>query len=362
MHSNYNFSFWIILSISLIVFFLFLYLLSPFFYVFCWSAILAFFIYPVYKFVNRKLKNKRRSSAILVLSGFICFVLIPLGLISVHFYHQITSFYNTLQPLFNKNPDEIFESLKNYPVVSFFVSKFSVYIKPYLPQIQERLSHFISGLVQLGFGYLGNLIKKAFSIGFQLAFTLITLYYFLIDGEKIVKIFKDLIPLKEAEKEKIFKKISLILESVLFGNILTGIIQGLLALIIYFILGIPQYLIWAFLTIIASFIPIFGTGLIWIPLIIYLLIKGSYIKALILLIYSALIISQIDNILKPILIGGKARIHNLLVFFTILGGLAKFGPLGLFLGPVILGLFLCVIEIYKLKLNPDTKLLETKES
>jgi len=93
----------------------------------------------------------------------------------------------------------------------------------------------------------------------------------------------------------------------------------------YFILGIPQYLLWAFLTTIASFLPIFGTGLIWLPLTIYLLLVGSYIKALILLLYSVLIIAQVDNFLKPLLIGGRTGIHNLLVFFSVLGGLAKFG-------------------------------------
>ncbi len=339
-----------ILFFAIFVFFLFLYTLSPFFDVLAWASILSFFIYPVYKKINAKVK-KRRISAILVLLGFVCFILLPLGLISLQFYQQFLSLVETLKPLFNKDISEIFEVLKHHKATSFVFSKFYSQISPFLPLIQEKFSSLISSLFQFSFSFFGDFLRKTASIGFKLAFTLITLYYFLIDGEKIFSTVKELIPATEKEKERIFERISSILKGVLYGNILTGILQGLLALIIYLILGIPQNLIWAFLTVVASFIPVLGTSLIWGPLVVYLLIGGYYIKALVLFIYSLLLISQIDNIIKPILIGGRTKIHSLLIFFAVLGGLAKFGLLGLFLGPVILGLFLSIVEIYRINLS-----------
>jgi predicted PurR-regulated permease PerM len=310
---------------------------------------LAFFIHPVYKLVYLKLKKQRRLSAILVIICFSIFVIVPFSLIILNFYHQSISFLESLEPFTQEDLIKSIENLKNYPHLYAIVSKIVNQLQVYLPNLQEKLAQFITSFFQSGLGFFKNFIRFLFSFGFQLAFTLITLYYFLIDGEKLVEEVLNLIPGKREEKEKILHRVSLILKGVLYGNILTALIQGILAIFIYLALGIPQYLLWAFLTVIASFIPVLGTGLIWGPLIIYLLIIGSYTKAFLLFLCSALIIAQVDNLLKPILIGEKTKIHNLLIFFSVLGGLAKFGPLGLFLGPVILGLFLSIIEIYKMK-------------
>jgi predicted PurR-regulated permease PerM len=340
---------WISLILVLIVLGLFVYLLSPLFYIFCWAAILAFFIYPLYKRINLKLKNHKRISAIVVIMGLLVFIIVPFGFVLFNFYSQISSFLKSLEPLTQKDLKEFIEDLKQYPHIYALVSKIIDQIQPYIPQIQEKVAQFISILLQSSLEYLKSFIKFLFSFAFQMAFTLITLYYLLVDGEKFVNETIKLIPGEREEKEKILQRVSFILKGVLYGNILTALIQGFSAFFIYFILGIPQYLLWAFLTTIASFLPILGTGLIWLPLTIYLLLVGSYIKALILLIYSVLIVAQVDNFLKPLLIGGRTGIHNLLVFFSVLGGLAKFGLLGLFLGPVILGLVISIIEIYKIK-------------
>ena len=341
--------FYIILVLALVVIFSFVYLLTPLFYIICWAGILAFFIYPIYKFVKKKLKNRRRLSAILVLGCLLIFIIGPFLSILLNFYSQVISFLEKLEPITRQNFTDLFEKLKNYPKIYLLISKFFIQIQPYLPQIQEKLAQFISGLLQAGLSSFKNIVKYLFSFGFQLAFTLITLYYFLIDGEKFVKEIIGLIPGEEEEKQKVLNKVAMILKGVLYGNILTALVQGFLAFLIYFLLDIPQYLLWAFLTVLASFIPVFGTSLIWIPITIYLVIIGSYIKAIILFLYSILLISQIDNFLKPLLIGEKTKIHNLLIFFSVLGGLIKFGTLGLFLGPLILGLFLSIIEIYKIK-------------
>ncbi len=342
--------FWIILVLSIFIIISFIYLLTPLFRIICWSGILAFFIYPAYKFVKIKFfKNYKSLSAIFVMILFIIFIIGPLSLILLNFYYQLFSFLQNLQPMTEKDFSQYLEQLKNHPKIYLIISKFLSQIHIYLPQLQDKLAEFLSNLIQTGVQSLKNVIQIIVSFGFQLAFTLITLYYFLVDGDRIVKEILDLIPGEPYEKQKILKRVSLILKGVLYGNILTAIIQGFLALLIYFFLGIPQYLLWAFLTVLASFIPVFGTSLIWGPLVIYLLITGSYVKATILIIYAIIIISQIDNFIKPILIGEKTKIHNLLIFFSVLGGLIKFGALGLFLGPLILGLFLCIIEIYKIK-------------
>ncbi|NPA39776.1 MAG: AI-2E family transporter [Thermodesulfobacteria bacterium] len=344
-----TFGFYIVLTLALIVLLSFFYLLTPFFYVICWAGILAFFIYPVYKFVMKKLKGKKRLSAFIVLGCFLLFLIGPFLSIVLNFYSQAVAFLEKLQPITKKDLTQFFLKLNQHPKLSMLFSKFTAQLQPYLPQIQAKFTQFVSGLLQAGISSFKNVVKFLASFGFQLAFTLITLYYFLIDGEKLVKEITSLIPGDEEEKQRVLDRTAMILKGVLYGNILTALVQGVLAFIIYFALGIPQYLLWAFLTILASFIPVFGTSIVWFPVGIYLVIKGSYVKATILYLYSILLISQIDNFLKPLFIGEKTKIHNLLIFFSVIGGLIKFGTLGLFLGPLILGLFLSIIEIYKIK-------------
>ncbi|MCD6548666.1 MAG: AI-2E family transporter, partial [Thermodesulfobacterium sp.] len=185
---------WILLTFVLIIFIFFVYLLSPLFYIFCWAAILAFFIYPIYKFVNLKFRNHKRISAIFVIVSFLLFIIIPFSLILLNLYSQTLSFLETLKPLTQKDLTEFIESLKKYPHIYPLISKILNQIQPYLPQIQERFVQFVSNLFQGGFKFLKDFVKFLFSFGFQLAFTLIALYYFLIDGEKFLNEIIALIP------------------------------------------------------------------------------------------------------------------------------------------------------------------------
>lgn len=337
------------LFFSIFIIFLFIYTLSPFFNILCWAAILSFYLYPVYKFLNKKIKDKKLISAILTIFGFICFIIFPLTFVTFTFYYQVSAILTYLAPLLKKDFSSILQEFQNYPFLYNIFNKIYLFFEPVWGKIETKITDALSELIRYGINLITNLFRRSAIFSFQLVFTILALFYFLIDGERFICIIKNLFPGEEREKTYILQKISDILRGILYGSILTSIVQGALALIIYAALEVPQYIIWTILTVITSFIPVLGTFLIWGPIVVFLLIKGSYIKALILFLYSALIVSQVDNVLKPILIGEKAQLHNLLVFFSVLGGLTQFGILGLFLGPVILGLFLCVIEIYKIK-------------
>ncbi|MFN3505170.1 MAG: AI-2E family transporter [Caldimicrobium sp.] len=340
-----NFNSLIIILLSLFVLFLFAYLIYPFVFVIFWAGILAFYLYPLYQKTFFIKKNKKTLSALFTLALFILFVLLPFIFLSILFFNQIQ---NLLQNL----DETLLQKVLNYLTIvkeKLSHSKLYPYIDPYLQQIQQDLPQKISILLENVIKYTSGAIFSTFSFFLKIVFTLFTLYYFLVDGEKIVNLIKELIPGDSGEKERILARVSLILKGVLYGNILTALVQGFLALIIYFILGVPQYLFFSFLTMIASFLPFLGTALIWIPLSVYFFLSGSVLKGTILIILCALTVAQVDNLIKPFLIGEKTKLHNLLVFFSVLGGISQFGLTGLFLGPVILGFFLSVIDIYKAK-------------
>lgn len=339
-------NYYIILVLSLLVFLLFLYLIFPFLMVIFWAGILAFYLYPLNLRIYSLLKAKKTLSTLFTLFIFTLFIVLPFTFLGILFYYQLQSLIDnineaTLQNIFNYLT--LFKERLSH-------SRFYPYLDPYIAKIQQELPQQIPKFLEHMIRYFSGAVFSTFSLALKLAFTLFTLYYFLADGEKIVNILKELIPGDQREKEKILKRISLILKGVLYGNILTAMIQGFIALIIYYLLGIPQYIFFALLTMIASFIPFLGTGLVWLPLSLYLTLTEGLFKGFLLFILSALTVSQVDNLIKPYLIGEKAKLHNLLVFFAVLGGIAQFGLTGLFLGPVILGFFLSILEIYKTRL------------
>jgi len=142
--------------------------------------------------------------------------------------------------------------------------------------------------------------------------------------------------------------------AVFYGNIFVAIIQGILGGVGFFVLGVESPVLWGFVMILFALIPYFGTAIIWLPAALNLLFKGylendaSYTaRGIILIVYGILVISSIDNILKPRLIGSKAQVHPVLVLLGVLGGLSLFGFIGLILGPVMLALLMTFVDIYE---------------
>ena len=340
---NSALAFVIITTLSLLVIVVFLYLLKPFFTVIAWAGILAFFFYPLYRRLKALLRGRAEISAILLIFSIVLFICVPLFFLILNLIYQIEAFLANLdQSFFNELQDRA-RALMSHP----FWGKIYQKISPYLENLQAKVSEELSNILRNTFGIFKNFLQTTFQIAIKFILTLFTFYYFLVDGERIVAIIQELIPGSEEKKKEIIARISLILKAVLYGSLLTAMVQAIIATVIYFVLGAPLHLLFGLLTGVSSFIPLFGTTLIWVPLGIYLMLSENFVKGIILLIACGLTVAQIDNIIKPFFIGGKARLHNLLVFFSVLGGIVAFGFLGVFLGPLILGLFLSVIEIYR---------------
>lgn len=175
----------------------------------------------------------------------------------------------------------------------------------------------------------------------------ICVYYFLVDRERIVKALVSLSPLEDRMDRKILGKIVETVRGVIFGTLIVAVIQAILAGIGMVVFGVPGASIWAALTIIASQIPLFGTALILIPVILYLFFAGHLAASIGLAVWSALVVGLADNILQPYFVSGKTHMHALLILISMLGGLQFFGPIGFILGPAVLAAFLVVVELYK---------------
>lgn len=184
---------------------------------------------------------------------------------------------------------------------------------------------------------------------FLLDFTIMvfTLFFLFRDGERMYRGLRDLIPMEPAHKDAIFSVLYQTLSAVTQGMVATALAQGVLTWVALWGLGLPYT---AFLGVLAGFlslIPFVGAAGVWIPCTVYLFATGQVVRALILLAYGSLVISMVDNVLRPLLIGNQTRLPTLFLFFGILGGVQVYGVLGLFLGPVLLAIVVAFIRIYQ---------------
>jgi predicted PurR-regulated permease PerM len=184
--------------------------------------------------------------------------------------------------------------------------------------------------------------------GFLIAFffTLLSLYYLFKDGERLFDALKGILPIPPRERDLLIGRFRDMVNATIFGGLLIALIQGVLGGMAFWVLGIASPLLWGTAMALFSFIPLGGTALIWIPAALLLIIQGAVAKGIILLAIGVFIISSVDNLLRPLVVGVQTHIHPLLLFFTVIGGLQAFGMIGIITGPLIASLCLTLIEIY----------------
>lgn len=194
-----------------------------------------------------------------------------------------------------------------------------------------------------------NIAKKISVMVVHIFILLLSLFYFLRDGDEIVKNIKGLIPLPKRYQNVLFKQLSTISKAIIYGIFGAAIMQGLVAGIGYAIAGIDNAVFWGTITAFFSIVPYLGAAIIWVPMMIIMFLTGHWVVGLFLLAWGVAVISTVDNIVKPYLIGGRAHMYPLLTFFVILGSIFTIGFKGLIIGPFALILMLTFLHIYKLE-------------
>jgi predicted PurR-regulated permease PerM len=178
------------------------------------------------------------------------------------------------------------------------------------------------------------------------------MFYLVRDGQAMVRAAKDLVPLQEERKVRLLERIRSVAKTVLLGNLLTGLCQGLAGGVGLAVVGLPG-LFWGAVMAVASLIPIVGTALVWVPATGYLLLSGRWTAALFLAAWSVLLVGSIDNFLRPFLMSGPGALPPFYVFLAVLGGLQYFGLAGVLYGPLVLAFTAVVLYIYKEEFRPS---------
>jgi predicted PurR-regulated permease PerM len=195
-------------------------------------------------------------------------------------------------------------------------------------------------------GVLAAATRGTLAFLLQLFVLCYALFYFLLDGRGLLRRVLDYIPLDPSQKEQLLERFVSVTRATVKGSLLIGLIQGGAAGVAFWVAGVPGAAFWGTVMVVLSIIPAIGAALIWIPAVIYLFMVNQMVAAIGLLVWCAVVVSSIDNLLRPRLIGRDAKMSDLLILVSTLGGIFLFGAVGFIVGPIVAALFVTVWHIY----------------
>jgi predicted PurR-regulated permease PerM len=213
----------------------------------------------------------------------------------------------------------------------------------------EARLEIASQLRQLGGAIAGQaaaFLKGSAQVLTQLVIMLFVLFFLYRDRTDARNALRQMVPLSSAEADELFSRVASTILATVNGSMIVALVQATLAGIMYAILGVPGFAIWASITFITALVPVLGTFLVWGPIAVYLALTGSFVKALILVGWGMTAIGMIDNVLYPYLVGDRLRLHTVPTLFSILGGISLFGPAGLILGPLALAITIALVDVW----------------
>ncbi len=325
----------VLMFVTAVVAYLSFRLVEPFLPAITWALALAIIARPVHRWLETKLGHAGAAAGISVLLVTVC-ILAPVFFVGHHVTQQALATLEWMQ-----SEDKLAEwkvMLENHPRLT-----------PAVVWAEENVD--LAGEAQQ---IIGNLTTSLTSwltgtiwLGMQLLIMLLTLFFFFRDSGSILKTLRGLVPLSRREASKVFKSVDDTIHATVFGTVTVAMVQGAMGAIIFALLGIPGALLWGVIMGFLSIIPYLGAFVIWGPVAAYLALSGDWTKAIILSAYGMLAIGLIDNLLYPLLVGKRLRLHTLAAFFAILGGVAVFGMSGLVIGPVVIAVGLALVDIWR---------------
>lgn len=317
--------------------------LSPFVTALALSVIIVTICYPLYERIRQYVYKQNNSLAAGLTTLFVvCIVVLPLVLISSVFVKELVSFYQAL-------------GAGQELTIEKYVLSLESMVQVYLPGFELNLTEQIRQSAEWLARNIGAIFAGTVSTIFMILVSLIGSFYFFRDGREFLKIAIKISPLPDSDDEIIFSRLAKAVRSVATGTVLVSLIQGVLMATGFAVFGIDRAVLWGAVGAVLAMIPGVGTLAVMIPGILFLWLTGAPTAAIGLTVWALVTIVVIDNILAPQLMSRGNNLHPFIMLTSVLGGISTFGPIGFIVGPVIVTLFIVLLEVYNQYLAKDKK-------
>jgi len=265
--------------------------------------------------------------------------------------YLLTLEVNSLIEGLKSNRIDTIEEILKHPTIKNGISKLLLLFNISESEFKKVI---VDGFTRLGSEFIGFIksgVGNILTAALDFVFMVITIFFLLTDGLNFLQKIKVYLPFSENDRRRLANQAKGIITSTIYGGITVAAVQGVIGGITLSIMNVSSPVLCGFAIFLSSFIPLFGTFIVWGPIVFYLLIKSLYLKAFILTMIGIFGISMADNILRPLFIKGKMKMPILAIFFSIIGGIKLFGFIGFIMGPLVIALFISIVDILRFSLE-----------
>lgn len=312
-------------------------LLKPFFFPLFWAAVLASLFSPLFNKIEGKLHRPNLSASVTILV-ILVLIILPATLVaslllaeSIQLYNALNASESSLQAKITQIANEI----KGHPYFRAVLSVDQAFWTAKFAEIAKSIANYILTTLQ-------TMTQNTLILLVQSAVMFYTLFFFVRDGKRLLKAAIDHLPLGQEREKVLYERFSSTARATLKTILIIGGLQGLLGAGLFFSLGIDGALTWGVVMILMSIVPGVGSSIVWVPAALIMLFTGHYWQGVTILAFGVLVISMVDNLLRPVLLGKDIQMHPLLIFLSTLGGIMLFGISGFVLGPMIIAFSLTI--------------------
>ena len=318
-------------------------ILEPFLAPIVWALFLGFLLQPAQGRLKAWLRGRDTIAAFLLTILTLLLFIGPLTALAVAFAQQASELANLMQTWLEHQPGKGLPRLADLPVLGGLLEWLDRYTTVNTREAQAWLLEGAKRIFEQIAASGGMALLGA--IGTVLSFTvmLFVLFFIIRDGKVMARAIIGLVPLAPSRRDELRERLEAVTHAVVLGTVVTAAVQGLLLGTGFAVVGLPAPVVFGVMGAVLSVVPLGGTALVWVPAVVALLVQGRYGAAIVVAVFGV-IVSSVDNFLKPLLISGRAFVPTLAVFIGVIGGLAAFGMIGLFLGPVVIALVLALVS------------------
>lgn len=329
---------------------LFLYLLyailSPFLALMIWAGAIGSVTYPLYQRLLARCHGREITCAALMTCAVTLALVLPLIGLMIALSHEVALAYQYLERLTSGGNGLALNQLLQHPALAPWLERLQPLTDPLDLELDAMLLPAVKQGLAVLLNYSTDVVKNLFGFVLKMVLLVITLFFLYKDGARFMRRCWQLLDFSEPLQARIVDTVGRVLRAVMYGVILTCMVQGTLGGLGFWVAGLPSPLLFGTLMALCAPIPFVGTALIWLPGAIYLLTQGQMAAGIALIIWGVVVVSSIDNILRPLFISTNAKLPILLIVFGVLGGFLAFGLSGVVAGPLVLALVLVLLDAY----------------
>lgn len=319
----------------------FLWMLRRFLLTVLLAAIFSALVHPLYERLLRLYRGRKGLASLTTLFLLVVVVVGPLLALAGVLAGEALQISESVQPWIQRQlarPESMEHLMERIPLLSR--------LEPYRDSIIGRAAEFVGNASTFLIAGLSNAASGTASFFFHLGILLYAMFYFLVDGAAMLRRALGYLPLQDTDAERLLDRFTSVSRATIKGTLLIAMAQGVLGGLAFAVAGIRAPVFWGTLMTALSVLPGIGSAIVWIPAVIFLLLTDHLVRAVVLALYCSLIVGSVDNVLRPRLVGRDTQLHDLLIFFGTIGGIAMFGILGFIFGPLLAALCLTVWDIY----------------